>query len=103
MSGIGTCQKCHGPLCVSGRQIACEKCGTPEPDHPLTRQWKAEQPAPPEPQIPPADYVASGPERLRKAERAMEALLARVGALEQEVLSLKQERDARRKADRAAR
>ena len=100
---LGTCEKCHGPLCVSGRVVCCEKCGTPVPDHPLARQWKAEQPMPPEPLIPPADYVASGPERLRKAERALEALLARVGALEQEVLSLKQERDARRKADKAAR
>jgi hypothetical protein len=59
--GICTVKECQGPLCVSGRQVQCERCGQAQPDHPMTQKLReydaaeqsakaaqaAEAPAPP--------------------------------------------------------
>ena len=35
--GIGSCEQCKGPMCVSGQKVRCEHCGWIAEGHPLTR------------------------------------------------------------------
>ena len=87
MAGLGECVECHGPLCVSGREVVCERCGHIHPDHPAVAGWKDPQPAPPAFATPAQDYAASIPDRLKRLEELVQRLLER-------------DRETRRQGDR---
>ena len=87
---LGTCEKCHGPLCVSGGDVACERCGHRHPQHPLALANAAAVPPPPSGFVVPAHSMpATHADRLVVLEKAVEKLAGRLATLEQQ-LSLKQ-------------
>jgi hypothetical protein len=84
MSGIlahlGTCVSCDGPLCVSGQQVACERCGLAVKDHPLTAGVPA--PEPPSSWVaPPADFQGGHGDRILALERKVAAMEARLASM----------------------
>lgn len=88
---LGNCEKCQGQLCVSGRQVTCERCGHVHADHPATKPPKNARSPRPAPDIPPQHYAASLMDRLNAAERrlaAFEHLEHRVAELERRVAEL---------------
>lgn len=74
-TGLGTCMKCHGPLCISNRMVACDNCGCPHPDHEVSKQIKeAQKVPPPAPKVNPLDYVASDRDRIKLLEEQHQQL-----------------------------
>ena len=84
---LGTCDKCRGPLCVSGKQVACEACGHIHLDHPMAKAWAAHDaaPKPAAPTIPAQDYPASRDDRLARLERHVAGQQRRITMLEKEL------------------
>ncbi len=93
MSSLGFCPapNCQGPLCVSGREVVCERCQAPAVDHPLAAQIRATPaPRPVKVRHDPLDYapglqdvVRSLRGRVESLEKDRAELLRRVAALEQ--------------------
>ncbi len=82
---LGECGQCHGPLCVSGQQVCCERCGQPQPDHQLTKEIAAApKKAPPAPVIPAQHYPASWGDRINTLEKIVAEQAARIVTLETE-------------------
>ncbi len=82
---LGSCDKCHQPLQVSGKAVVCSRCGTPHPDHPVMKEWAAvaaKPKAPPAVVIPPRDFGHSVQERVDALEKTVKALERRLAELE---------------------
>ncbi len=92
----GNCIKCQGALCISGHQICCAVCGTPQADHPATiemqKMLKASQSQPaPAPVIPAQEYVASWGDRINALEKQAVQQQARIDQLEAQLRELSKE------------
>lgn len=86
---LGECEKCHGPLCLSGRVVTCESCGHQHPDHPHTAGWKnLPKEVPVVRDIPPQDYPATVPDRVLGMEKSGKELLSRLAAMERRLAAL---------------
>lgn len=94
---LGTCTQttgksiCQGPLCVSGQQITCERCGFVYDDHPMALAWKeeAKKPPPPPVSVPAQEYVTTIFDRVKTLESQLKTALNRVANLEKELQSLR--------------
>ena len=74
VNDLGMCEKCKAPLCVSGREVVCQRCGLPVPNHPATVGWNDPPPPPPAPVTGPLGYAATLPDRVLSLERRMAAM-----------------------------
>lgn len=80
---LGECVRCHGRLCVSGRSVACESCGTPQEGHPLIPAgWAEARESPDAFEASPVDFPATVPERVARLEAAARGQDGRIAALE---------------------
>jgi len=64
---LGTCQQCHGSLCMSGPDVVCSDCGTPVKDHPITKNQPKEKQRP-FPAVPPNQMAVTWQDRICKLE-----------------------------------
>jgi ubiquinone biosynthesis protein UbiJ len=80
---LGDCEKCQGPLCVSGGEVVCENCGHAHPAAAAALGGPPDRSAPPPaPVIPPQEYAATLGDRVLQLEKANARLAARVDQLE---------------------
>lgn len=102
MNALGECQVkdptgekfvCRGPLCMKNRlgtmTVCCERCGSPQPDHPLMQNPEKIKDTPPQNKITPQDFAASVPDRVTYLERKVAAQQAEIATLHEDIAALR--------------